>query len=478
MAMAMGAREAEQAGDRSAIVHWLQAFGRASGARDAEVGRWLLAADRTRAFELAGAASIYELAERLLGWEPRTTYERLRVARALEGLPLLAERLAAGDLHWSKVREISRVATADTEAQWIENAAACSVRELERQVRGRRPGDLPSDPPDPSLVRHRFQVELPAEGLALWEEAQDFVRRNVDPKLAPDQVWQHLVRAGLAAMQAEAGGASPPGEAEGAEGAVHAARKTTYQVALMVCAGCQQGFRVAGGTHVPVPNTMVERAACDCACVGFVDEADERVAAAHVDKSALPKSMAVHVGTDRVRTSRGVSPKVERRVRLRDKDACQVPGCRNRLFTEIHHIEMRMDGGPNTPDNLLVICGTHHQLLHEGRMWIEGTSPAGLVFRHADGTVYGRRLQPDALEANHEAFGVLRGMGFREKDVRYLLRDARGEFDRAGAVPTTEQLVEAALRLSRRGKAPSAVAEEAAPYLVRPRGREVPRAAA
>ena len=80
----MQARQAEQAGDRGAIIGWLQAFGRASGARDAEVGRWLLAAERTRAFVVAGAASVFELAERLIGWEPRTTYERLRVARALE----------------------------------------------------------------------------------------------------------------------------------------------------------------------------------------------------------------------------------------------------------------------------------------------------------------------------------------------------------------------------------------------------------
>lgn len=448
----MDAREAEQAGDRTAIVGWLQSFGRAAGARDVEVGRWILAAERTRAFELAGAASIYELVERLLGWEPRTTYERLRVARAIEGLPLVEARLVAGELHWSKAREITRVATPETEAAWLEQASACSVRQLEQRVQGHRPGDLPSDPPDPALVRRAVRVELGAEELALWAEAQDYVRREVDPKLPPDRVWVHLVRAGLAAMQAAAEGPVGVG-------------KPTHQVALTVCAGCQQGFRLAGGEEVPVPNTAVERAACDCECVGFVDPEAERLAAAHVDKGALPKSMAAHVGTGRVRTSRGVAPKTERLVRLRDRDSCRVPGCRNRLFTEIHHIEMRMDGGSNAADNLVVICGTHHQLLHEGRLWIEGSSPAQLLFRHADGRVYGTSLQPEALAAHQEAFAALRGMGLRERDVRYLLRDARAQLDAAGApAPDAAQLVERALQLSRRGQLVSVVREDEPQY--------------
>ncbi len=456
----MEARQAEQAGDQGAIIGWLQAFGRASGARDAEVGRWLLAAERTRAFVVAGAASVFELAERLIGWEPRTTYERLRVARALEELPLAAARLEAGELHWSKVREVTRVATPETEALWLEQAGKLSVRGLEQEVKARRPGDVPDDPPDPALVRQTVRMEFGAEGVALWRQAMDLVRKLVDPKLTPEQVIEHLLRTGIVAMQQPDEGERRPA-------------RPTHQVTLMVCAGCKQGYLVAGGSEVPAPNSVVERGLCDHECLGFPDPAAERLAVAHVDKAALPKSLAAHVGTGRVRTSRGIPPHVARLVRLRDKDACQVPGCRNRLFTELHHIEMWSDGGPNSPDNLLVLCGTHHQLLHDGRMWIEGSPPGGLVFRHADGTVYGTRLQPDALEANHAAFAALRGMGFREKDVRFLLRDGRRALERAGVPqPSDEQLVEMALRLSRRGAAASGVREEEARYEVScPRGQ-------
>jgi len=130
-----------------------------------------------------------------------------------------------------------------------------------------------------------------------------------------------------------------------------------------------------------------------------------------------------------------------------------VPGCNQRFFTEVHHLAMVMDGGTDDPANLLVICSTHHKLLHEGRLWAE-PSPVGLVFWHADGTRYGTRITPESLDVKGKAFTALRGMGLRERDVRHCLRAATRALERAGvAEPTLEDLVTEALRQSRLGKA-------------------------
>jgi len=51
------------------------------------------------------------------------TSERLRVATSLEQLPKLSNSLRQGQLCWSAVRELTRVATADTEQAWLEFAA-------------------------------------------------------------------------------------------------------------------------------------------------------------------------------------------------------------------------------------------------------------------------------------------------------------------------------------------------------------------
>src|ERR1700730_4570734 len=45
--------------------------------------------------------------------------ERVRVARALGTLPLLAEALARGELSYAKVRALTRVATPETEARLL-----------------------------------------------------------------------------------------------------------------------------------------------------------------------------------------------------------------------------------------------------------------------------------------------------------------------------------------------------------------------
>src|SRR3954469_20153756 len=79
-------------------------------AADAEEGGWLLAALRSAAHVHLGFGSFGEYVERMFGHKPRSTQERLRVAEALEQLPLMIRALELGTLHWCAVRELTRVA--------------------------------------------------------------------------------------------------------------------------------------------------------------------------------------------------------------------------------------------------------------------------------------------------------------------------------------------------------------------------------
>src|SRR2546427_3915141 len=64
--------------------------------------------------------------------------ERVRVARALGTLPLLAEALARGQLSYAKVRALTRVATPETEARLLAVGRAGTAAHVERIVRGWR----------------------------------------------------------------------------------------------------------------------------------------------------------------------------------------------------------------------------------------------------------------------------------------------------------------------------------------------------
>ena len=77
-----------------------------------------------------------------LGWrvglDLGAARERVRVARALGTLPLLAEALARGELSYAKVRALTRVATAETEARLLAVGRAGTAAHVERIVRGWR----------------------------------------------------------------------------------------------------------------------------------------------------------------------------------------------------------------------------------------------------------------------------------------------------------------------------------------------------
>ena len=62
--------------------------------------------------------------------------EHVRVARALGSLPLLAAALARGELSYSKVRELTRVATPDVEERLLAVGRAGTACHVERIVRG------------------------------------------------------------------------------------------------------------------------------------------------------------------------------------------------------------------------------------------------------------------------------------------------------------------------------------------------------
>jgi len=92
-------------------------------ALDADEARWLREAEALQIWRPLGMVSALDYMERVLGYGPRVAKERLRVARALGALPQLTAALAGGELPFSAVRELTRVATPATEEAWARAAA-------------------------------------------------------------------------------------------------------------------------------------------------------------------------------------------------------------------------------------------------------------------------------------------------------------------------------------------------------------------
>jgi hypothetical protein len=370
---------------------------------DADEGRWLLEALRAGAHVRLGYASFNEYVERLFGYSPRFTQERLRVAEALEDLPELRAALSRGSLNWSVVRELTRVATAGTEREWFSAASGLTARDAERLVSGHTPGSRPSDERSPAAKRHVLRFEVSAETLATVRDALAMLRRDSGTAVDDDAALLLMARHVL-------GGPTDAGRA-------------SYQLYMNVCERCGSGQQLGRGELVYVPSEVTEMAMCDA----------QRVCA--------------HVGGERQPATQIVPPAARRAVVRRDAGRCVVPGCRHATFIDVHHIEPREDGGGHEPDNLVCLCGAHHLALHRGLLSIGGKPSTGLVFRHADGTANGGTPEPRALDARTKVFSALRNMGYRESEARVGIERATAH---GGASPDVATLLTRALAALRK----------------------------
>jgi hypothetical protein len=381
----------------------LSALARERATLEGREGVWLLRALQAQVHRHLGFGSFVEYVEHLFGYGARTLEDKLRTAKALESLPLLTSALAEGQLNWSAVKELARVATVETESEWLLAAKGQRARVVEKLVSGRIKGDRPSDEPRREAQRHVLRFDVNAETLATFREALQRVRQAGGEALDDDAALLLMARAVLEQNDAPS-----------------AAGRASYQIAVMSCERCGNSFQRAGADSIQLRPEVAEMLACDA----------QRVV------------VETHVGPPQPqRATQEIPPALRRHVVLRDRGKCSVPGCRHSTFVDVHHILARSDGGPHTADNLIVLCAAHHRAVHRGQLVITGSASSRLNFRHADGTPYGGSLSAPTIAVRERVFRGLVGLGFREQE-------ARGALERVGnEAATPEELLRSALRL-------------------------------
>ena len=95
---------------------------------------WMVEMDERKLYKDFGCSNIFQYAARYLSLGEHTIADMLRTGKALAQLPLLSEAFEKGQISSSHIREISRVATEETEKFWCDAARAKTVREVEKMV--------------------------------------------------------------------------------------------------------------------------------------------------------------------------------------------------------------------------------------------------------------------------------------------------------------------------------------------------------
>jgi len=347
-----------------------------------------------------------------IGLAPGAAREHVRVARALGTLPLLSRALARGELSYAKVRELTRVATPETEERLLAVGRAGTAEHVERIVRGWRRMDRKAEMEEVARshksralrvyqdedgtvrIRGRLAPEVGALLLKALEAAREglYERRRQDAADA-DPLTMEQQQADALALIAETAlhkgiDSGPAGE--------------RYQVVVHVDAAVlvnadQPGQSVLeGGARVPAGTS--QRLACDASRVVMRHDVDGRV---------------IEVGA-RTRT---IPPAIRRALQHRDR-GCRFPGCGVR-FGQGHHIQHWARGGPTTLSNLMLLCRRHHRLVHEEGYQVTRLPDGELEFKNPYGLIVPE--VPPRAELPEDPQGVIRA----QNEAKGLALDAR-----------------------------------------------------
>ncbi len=123
-----------------------------------------------------------------------------------------------------------------------------------------------------------------------------------------------------------------------------------------------------------------------------IDEQDARNIACEADLTEFIQDARGNL-LNYERRRRIVPARLLQALKLRDHNRCRFPGCPHQRYVEAHHVRHWIDGGETRLENLVLLCGAHHRLLHHGAFHIT-IKDDDAVFVNRDGEVIEPALRP------------------------------------------------------------------------------------
>jgi hypothetical protein len=320
--------------------------------------------------------------------------EQVRVARALPGLPKISAAFRAGRVSFSKVRAMTRVATAANEDVLLAVALGGTASHVERQVsvyrhikradalklenlrHTQRELSWFEDDDGSWVLKGRFTAEQGAVIGKALEAAMDqlFIeQKNVPDDVSAetsrsqplDQAVPHPIasrRADALQRVAEAFLSATENQGSGSDRYlvnIHTAMET------LKTDGAAAESELEDSGHVSAETSR--RLSCDCSVVHWRD---------------APSGEPLNIG----RKTRIVPPAIRRALQRRD-GGCRFPGCTCTRFVDAHHIVHWADGGETSMENLVLLCRRHHRLMHEEGFAVQAGSFGKINFHLPSGKI-------------------------------------------------------------------------------------------
>ena len=351
---------------------------------DAAQAEWLLALarfDRQQHWSLDGQLSAAEWLQWRLGMGRATAFEKLRVAHAIVGRPVLARALATGRASYCAIRAIVRAegASWDVDEALVQLAEAGTVADVERAVAHYR--------------QCRSQEMRPGErapGRSVRIRSWGEHHRKVEIVITSAEAAELEAALIVPARDAKGAAGVPPGSSAnddrpGMERRADAFMELTRSRLAQPAPGADRYMahvvvredraELLDGT--PLAPHLAAQILCDASTVLHL-----------VGGGGEPLAVG--------RRQRVWSIAQRRAVTVRDGGRCRWPGC-ERTGVDLHHIKPWEEGGHTDVSNAVCLCPRHHTAIHAEGFFTTGQPDRTLTFHRPRGTVLGESSVPAAL---------------------------------------------------------------------------------
>jgi len=367
------------------LVAYLDELERTDRFVNAERARTVAELERREVFANDGHLSVASWIASRHGIAPGIAAGQVRMARALEQMPVAAEALGVGEVSSSAISLLASAQEACPEQ---------FARSEETLVEAAR--TLPIAQMKDVVALWRQQAD--AERAALDEEVRH-ERRTVSTVVTLDGMVESTVRlAGgdgqvyITALRAAEDADVRTRDADDRRTPAQRRADALVQVCRHYLDSSDRPTVAGERPHVIVTldiETLERRDGgkrCELADVGRISAEEALLWACDCQVTRVitdAKSRPLDVG----RTTRVVPPHLRRALIVRDR-WCAFPGCeRPQSWCDAHHVRHWVkDKGPTALDNLVLLCRRHHRLIHHRKFGVRMVERLP-VFLRADGTV-------------------------------------------------------------------------------------------
>ena len=311
------------------------------------------------------------------GLSHRTSTQVTTVARRLDDLPTTMEAFRDGRLTLDQAALVARWVPWWADDEGARLAQRCTVRQLSRVLPRYPFDDLPRPDDIDEADTETSEEEEPApertgrttEYCRSWFDEQGHFHLNaVTDALTGGIIEKALIEARDALFQ---NGRPDTSWADALEEVAQRSLDTVESPSRRDRFKLHFHFDIEGGAvdagNARIPDSIRTYLTCDGSWDPIFTEG----------------SVPLAVG----RSERIVPDRLRRIVYLRDGGQCDVPGCSQTHWLEIHHIIHWDDGGVTDTWNLVSLCPHHHRMHHRGELGITGNAddPNGLTYTDANG---------------------------------------------------------------------------------------------